>query len=75
MGREAFSGRVRITVEAYFKGRPLDASNVPGKLYEDGLKGVLLHDDNPTFVASMTTVSLVDRADPRVVIIIEEDGA
>lgn len=71
---EMFTGPVHITVLAHFDSRPLDASNVPAKLYEDGLKGTYLRDDNPNFVTSMTTISLIDKAEPRVEIIIEEAG-
>jgi Holliday junction resolvase RusA-like endonuclease len=68
----AVSGRVRITVTAYYTSKPHDASNVPGKLYEDGLVAAgLLTDDNPTFVDEMVTRSRVDRDRPRVEIEIE----
>jgi hypothetical protein len=41
-------------------------------LYEDGLIGWLIKDDKPEFVRSMTTVSLIDRKNPRVEIEIRE---
>ncbi len=69
-----FDTPVAITVTAYFKNKrvQLDASNIPGKLYEDGLIGWLIADDNPQYVRSMTTVSLLDRNNPRVEIEIRE---
>lgn len=69
-----FDKPVAITVRAYFKNRrvQLDCSNIPGKLYEDGLIGWLIEDDKPEFVRSMTTVSLIDRQNPRVEIEITE---
>jgi hypothetical protein len=69
-----FEQPVAITIRAYFKNKrvQLDASNVPAKLYEDGLIGWLIKDDSPKYVRSMTTVSLLDRNNPRVEIEIEE---
>lgn len=65
---------VAITVRAYFRNKrvQLDASNIPAKLYEDGLIGWLIEDDSPKYVRSMTTVSLLDRQTPRVEIEIKE---
>ena len=70
--RPQFDGAVRITVTVYYKNRPHDASNVPLKLYEDGLvaAGVLV-DDNPRFVAETVTRSRVDKKNPRVEIEVE----
>jgi hypothetical protein len=69
-----FDTPVVITVRTYFKNRSvqLDCSNIPAKLYEDGLIGWLIEDDNPKYVRSMTTVSLLDRENPRVEIEIME---
>ena len=65
---------VAITITAYFKAKrgQLDASNIAAKLYEDGLIGWLIVDDKPEFVRSMTTVSLLDKNNPRVEIEIRE---
>lgn len=69
-----FDMPVHITVTAYFKNKSvqLDASNVAAKLYEDGLIDWLIEDDSPQYVRSMTTVSLLDRDNPRVEIEIKE---
>ncbi len=69
-----FDGPVHIIMTAYFKNKrvQLDCSNIPAKLYEDGLIGWLIEDDGPQFVRSMTTVSLLDRDNPRVKIEIKE---
>lgn len=69
-----FTRAVTITVRTYFKNRSvqLDCSNIPAKLYEDGLIGWLIKDDSPQYVRSMTTVSLIDRDSPRVEIEITE---
>ena len=72
---EPFARPVRITVTVYFKDRPLDASNIPAKLFEDGLVHAgLLVDDNPTYVVGVTTQSRLatDEQPPGVEIIIEE---
>lgn len=71
---EPYTEPVHITVTAYFKNRPLDASNVLAKVYEDGLIGRVLIDDSTQYVRSVRTVSLVDRAAPRVVIDVEPVG-
>ena len=67
-----FTKPVNITIVVYFKNKRvrLDASNIAAKLYEDGLIGWLIKDDNPDYVRSMTTVSLLDRANPRLEILI-----
>ncbi len=69
-----FDKPVAITVRGYFKNKrvQLDASNIPAKIYEDGLIGWLIKDDKPQYVRSMTTVSLLDRTKPRVEIEIKE---
>lgn len=72
---EPFAVPVDITVTAYFKNRPLDASNVCAKIYEDGLIGFAIVDDGPRYVRSMRTVSRVDKQAPRVEIDIEPIGA
>lgn len=68
---QPFVTPVDITVTAYFKNRPLDASNVFAKVYEDGLIGHVLVDDSPQYVRSVKTVSAMDKHAPRVVIDIE----
>lgn len=67
-----FTTAVDITITAYFKSRPLDADNIASKFYIDGLKGWLIKDDSPEYVASVTTRSRVDAKNPRVEIAIEE---
>jgi hypothetical protein len=57
---------VDIVVTVYFKNRPLDASNIFAKLYEDALKGWLITDDSPEYVSSVTTRSRIDKTQPRV---------
>ena len=69
-----FDVPVRIVVTAYFKNRPLDASNIFAKVYEDGLVGHLLVDDSPQYVTEIATRSRVDRKNPRVEIEIIPDG-
>lgn len=71
---DMFDTPVAITVRVHFKnkGVQLDCSNIPAKLYEDGLIGWLIKDDKPEYVRSMTTISLIDRQNPRVEIDISE---
>lgn len=61
---------VSIAVEARFAHHPLDCCNVPAKLYIDGLLGWLIEDDDPRYVSSVTTTSLVDKESPGVRIIV-----
>lgn len=68
---EVFAGPVDITVTVFFASRPLDADNIPAKLYVDALKGWLLADDDTRHVRSVRTVTALDAANPRVVIEIE----
>lgn len=65
---------VRIWIKAYFKNRPLDASNIVGKVYEDALRGVLIVDDNWRYVQAITLETKVDASDPRVEIVIVPQG-
>lgn len=67
-----FTEKVTIVVTAYFAHHPLDASNIPGKIYEDGLKGYVIADDTLLHVDSMMTRSRMDKQNPRVEIEIEE---
>ena len=69
-GIKMFDTLVDIRITAYFKNRPLDSSNICGKLYEDGLKGIIIEDDDIRYVREFTTVSAVDKENPRVVITI-----
>ena len=63
---------VDIEMYVYFKNRRVqqDASNIAAKFYEDGLIGWIIEDDSPQYVRSVKTVSLLDRANPRVEIIV-----
>jgi hypothetical protein len=69
-----FDGPVEIEFRVYFSNRrlQLDWSNIPAKLYEDGLIGWLLKDDNPKYVIGGRVLSLIDRKNPRVEIKIME---
>ncbi len=69
---ETCNKRVAIEVTNYFDKRPLDASNICLKIYEDALKGWLLEDDSPAYVDRVTAISRIDRSNPRVEITIKE---
>ena len=69
---ETCNKRVAITIVNYFDKRPLDASNICGKIFEDSLKGWLIEDDSPKYVDSLTTISRIDKANPRVEITLSE---
>lgn len=45
-----FTRPVEMRVTVYFVGRRYDVSNIPEKLYEDGLKGNLIANDSPIYV-------------------------
>ena len=70
---DAFERPVHVTIRSYKRARAIDADNVAAKLYIDALKacGVLV-DDDPRYVDSVTTVSRVDKAKPRVEIDVQE---
>lgn len=61
-----FEAPVEIRITAYFDSRPTDASNICGKIFEDGLVGWLIKDDSPEYVKSFTTASRIDPDNPRV---------
>jgi hypothetical protein len=61
-----FDCPVEIEVRVYFAKNPFDWSNIPAKMYEDGLIGWLIKDDSPKFVQAGRVVSLLDRRNPRV---------
>lgn len=65
-----FTGRVDISVVAYFDRRPFDSSNIPLKLYEDGLLNIVIPDDSPKYVRRVSTESRIDRQRPRVEIMV-----
>jgi len=67
---ELFTSPVDITITVYFSGRPLDCDNIAAKLYIDGLCGHVLQGDSPRYVSSVTTMSLIDKEQPRVEILI-----
>jgi hypothetical protein len=69
---ETCNNPVTITVVGYFDKRPLDCSNLAAKIFEDSLKGWLIEDDSPEYVQAVTTISKVDKANPRVEIILTE---
>lgn len=54
---QMFDKPVRITVNAFYKGTPCDPDNVCAKLVIDGLKGKVIADDTPEYIASVTTTS------------------
>jgi len=62
---------VDVTVTVFFDRMPLDADNIPAKLYVDALRPWLLTDDDRRFVRSVRTVTEVDVKQPRVEIRIE----
>jgi len=70
---EPFTGPVHIIVAAYKSGRKMDADNVGAKWYVDALKmNGLIADDNPDCVWAVTTISRVDRDNPRIEIDVME---
>lgn len=64
--------RVDLEIVCYFDKRPLDSSNIVAKVFEDALKGWLIVDDSPKWVNRVSTLSQVDKENPRVEIIITE---
>lgn len=52
-------GRVDIHATAVFRKSPLDSSNIPVKLYEDGLIGWLIKNDSPRYVRRISSMSVI----------------
>ena len=63
---------VAIFVTCYFetKSKMLDADNICDKLAIDGLKGIVIAEDNPAYVTGALTSSRLDRDNPRTEIMI-----
>ena len=55
--RVFFAPRVDIHVDAYFRDHWLDSSNIPLKIFEDGLKGWVIENDDPRFVRKVSAQS------------------
>lgn len=71
-GKSFFEKRVDIRVTVFFDRSPFDSDNIPAKFYIDGLKGILLKEDNYERVRDVTTRSDIDEKNPRVEIEITE---
>lgn len=71
-GASIFKNKVAITVRAYMNGRILDCDNVATKLYIDGLKGILIEDDDLGYVGRVTAEVIRVKEDPRVEIEVTE---
>lgn len=70
--RVIYQNRVDIFITCFFKNKPFDSDNIFGKIYVDGLKGVLIKDDHRNFVRWVGTRSEIDKENPRVEIEITE---
>ena len=69
-----FEGPVHISMTAWFDHHPIDATNLPLKLYEDGLIGLIIPDDGYKYVpdASLHTRKAGKGRAPGVEIVIRE---
>ena len=67
-----FEKPVHIAVRAYMKGQMIDADNICAKMYIDGLKGLVIKDDDARYVTGVTVIALRDKDDPRVEIEVKE---
>ena len=63
---------IEVTIKCYFKSRAkaLDPDNICAKIAIDGLKGIVIKDDNLDHIKRVSTESYVDRDNPRTEIII-----
>lgn len=61
-----FDCRVDVFMVVYFKNRPYDSSNIPVKLYEDGLVTWWIENDTIEFVRRTCSESRIDKNNPRV---------
>lgn len=75
--RRKFDVPVRIAISCTFHGRrtQIDPDNLCAKLVIDGLKGLLLEDDSPTWVHSVTLGPCTRGPAPLTIIRIEEATA
>ena len=67
-----FTKKVDISIVAYFDKYPFDSDNIMAKIYIDGLKPRLIQNDSHEYVGFVSTKSEVDKANPRVEILIKE---
>lgn len=65
--------RVNIAITNYFVKNGIDSDNIPAKFYIDGLKGILIQNDSPKFVGTVSTRSQKTDKDARIEIEITED--
>ena len=64
-GKNIIQQRVDIRLTGYYKNRIVDADNLCSKIFLDPLKGILLVDDSPKYVRSVTTQCEIDKKNPR----------
>jgi len=60
-----FNSPVEITINVWFKSRPLDVFNIVTKPYVDALIGWYIVDDSPDHVPVTHTGSFIDKRRPR----------
>lgn len=71
--KQMFKKRVDILVKAYYKGNyRRDSSNVDIKIIEDGLKGILIEDDDTRHVRRVASEAIIGANDYKVVIEVTE---
>jgi len=56
-GEPLIDYRINIKITAYYTKTHIDSDNIPAKLYIDGLKGIIIANDDPQYVGSVTTRS------------------
>jgi hypothetical protein len=69
-----FTERVDICTVVYFDKNPMDACNIPDKIYNDGFIGWYIIDDDRRYVRCTTTQSEIDKDNPRVEIYLIPTG-
>lgn len=56
-GETIYTTPVAITITAIYKKHAIDCDNIVAKLFIDPLKKLLIFDDTPKYVTSVTTIS------------------
>lgn len=69
---DMFTEPVNVRVQAHYKHHPTDSDNVCAKIYIDGLKGLVIEDDDPKFLHDVSTRSINGCCEDYVEITIEE---
>lgn len=69
---EMFTVPVNIKIQAHYMHHPTDSDNLCAKIYIDGLKGLVIEDDDPRWLHDVSTRSFTGATSDYVLIQITE---